>query len=284
MFNRKRMTRALHDAGARILLGSDTPGPYVVSGFSLHQELRNLVDAGLTPYEAIKAGSRDAAECLGELDEFGTISAGLRADLILAEGNPLTDVNNAARRVGVVVRGRWLPQSELQAMLDALAVKHATEENPNGVMLRGRWYPRTELEAMVDAPNERENEELAEVVSSSRLILLAGSGKSEPIARSVATKLMQAGFQAYIAGDATTPAIGKDDLLIAISGSGQTTRTYEMVSAAKDSGACVVLLTSQSTSRIGIVSDLVFVVSTDFYESVVPFFDELVTLLSKKRE
>jgi imidazolonepropionase-like amidohydrolase len=124
MSNMKRMTKALHDAGARILLGSDTPNPYVVSGFSLHQELRILVDAGLRPYEAIKAGTRDAAECLGELDEFGTISAGLRADLILIEDNPLEDVGNAARLNGVMARGRWFPQSELQAMLDALAINH----------------------------------------------------------------------------------------------------------------------------------------------------------------
>ncbi|MHC4681568.1 MAG: amidohydrolase family protein, partial [Planctomycetota bacterium] len=105
--NRMRITKALHDAGVRILLGTD----HSVMPVSVHWELRNLVDAGLTPYEAIKAGTRDAAECLGELDEFGTISAGLRADLILLEANPLLDVGNAARRIGVMVRGRWLPQS-----------------------------------------------------------------------------------------------------------------------------------------------------------------------------
>jgi hypothetical protein len=174
MSNRKRMTKALHDAGARILLGSDTPNAYVVAGFSLHQELHNLVDAGLTPYEAIRAGTRDAAECLGEQGEFGTISAGLRADLVLIEDNPLEDVGNAARRIGVMVRGRWFPQSELQSMLDALAVKHATEENPVGVMLGGRWYPRFELDAMVDwcretldAQNKSQREELVETVLSS---------------------------------------------------------------------------------------------------------------------
>jgi imidazolonepropionase-like amidohydrolase len=125
MSNRKRITKALHDGGARIVLGTDTPSPYVMAGFSIHQELRNLVEVDLTPYEAIKAGTRDAAECLGELDEFGTISEGLRADLILVEDNPLEDVGNAARRIGVMARGRWFPQSELRAMLDALAIKLA---------------------------------------------------------------------------------------------------------------------------------------------------------------
>ncbi len=284
MSNRKRMTKALHDAGARILLGSDTPNPYVVPGFSLHQELRILVDAGLTPYEAIKAGTRDAAECLGELDEFGTISAGLRADLVLTEDNPLEDVGNAAKCIGVMARGRWFPQSELQAMLDALAIKHATEENPDGVMLRGLWYPRSELEAMVDAQNKRKKEELVEAVLSSDRIFLVGSGISEPLARSVAMKLMQPGFQAYVAGDATTPEIEKGDLLIAISGTGRTTRTYNIASAAKSSGAGVVLLTSRPTSIIGDVSALVFVIGPDFYEAVGPFVDELVALITKKRE
>jgi imidazolonepropionase-like amidohydrolase len=283
MSNRKRMTKALHDAGARILLGSDTPNPYVVPGFSLHWELRNLVDAGLTPYEAIKAGTRDAAECLGEQDKFGTISTGLRADLILIEDNPLEDVSNVARRSGVMARGRWLPQPELQAMLDALAIKHATEENPDGVMLHGHWYPRTLLEAMVEEQNKRKKEELVEAILASDRIFLAGTGISEPVARSVAMKLMQLGFQIYVAGDATTPEIEKGDLLIAISGSGRTEITYNIASAAKSSRAHVALLTSQPTSIIGNISNLVFPIGPDFYEAVGPFVNELVTLITEKR-
>jgi len=287
---RKRMTKALHDAGARILLGSDTPNPYVVTGFSLHQELRNLVDAGLRPYEAIKAGTRDAAECLGEQDEFGTISAGLRADLILIEDNPLEDVGNAARLNGVMARGRWLPQPELQAMLDAVAIKHATEENSDGVMLLGRWYPRSVLEPMVDwykermdAQNESQKEELVEAVLSSDRIFLAGNG---PVARSVAMKLMQPGLQVYVAGDATTPAIGKGDLLMATSRFGESTTTFNIASAAKSSGAGVVLLTQLPPffeSRIRDISDLVFVLGPDFDEAAGLFVDELVTLISEKR-
>jgi len=127
--NGKKLTKALHDAGARIVLGTDARASFVVHGFSVHQELQNFVDAGLTPYEAIKAGTRDAAECLGKLDEFGTITVGLRADLLLVDGNPLADVGNADKRVGVMLRGRWLPQAELQSMLDAVAAKHAMEDS-----------------------------------------------------------------------------------------------------------------------------------------------------------
>ena len=125
---RKTLTKALHDGGARILLGTDTPNPLIVPGFSLQEELQNLVDAGMTPYQALKAGTHDAAEFFDALDEFGTVAVGRRADLILVEENPFDDVANVAERVGVMVRGTWYPQAKLQARLDALAEKYATRD------------------------------------------------------------------------------------------------------------------------------------------------------------
>ncbi|MHC4166871.1 MAG: amidohydrolase family protein [Planctomycetota bacterium] len=116
--NMKRMVKALHDAGAGILLGADAGTRYVVPGFSIHEELQNFVDVGLSPYEAIRTGTHDAAECLGQLDEFGVVRTGLRADLILVKGNPLEDVSHIKNKVGVMVRGHWLPEQELQRMLD----------------------------------------------------------------------------------------------------------------------------------------------------------------------
>ena len=116
---RAQLVKQLHDAGARLLLGTDFPNPFVVPGFAIHEELSRLVAAGLTPYEAIRAGTADAAEYLG--DDFGLVAAGRRADLILIEGNPLEDVKNVARRSGVMARGAWHPESELRERLDALA-------------------------------------------------------------------------------------------------------------------------------------------------------------------
>ena len=126
---RLQIVKALYDGGCGLLVGTDTPVPYVIPGFSLHDELRLFVQAGLSPFEAIKAGTRNAAECLGERDKFGSIAPGQRADLLLLEANPLDDVSNAAKRVGVMARGRWYPQAELQAKLDALADRYAAEEN-----------------------------------------------------------------------------------------------------------------------------------------------------------
>lgn len=115
----RAMTKALHDAGAKLLLGTDCATPYIIAGWSVHYELQLLVEAGLTPYEALRAGTVDAATFLG--DDFGTIAVGRRADLVLVYANPLADVRNAARRAGVMVRGRWLPAAELKKRLDASA-------------------------------------------------------------------------------------------------------------------------------------------------------------------
>jgi len=122
---REQLVRALRDAGARLLLGGDTPNPFVIPGFSIHDELALLVQAGLTPYEAIRAGTFDAAEFLEARDEFGTIAPGLRADLILCQANPFDDVSNVARRAGVMLRGRWVSAGELDTMLEDVAAKAA---------------------------------------------------------------------------------------------------------------------------------------------------------------
>ncbi len=121
---RKIITRKLHEAGAGILLGTDTPNPYVIPGFSLHEELRLLVDAGLSPYEAIAAGTRNAAEFLGRSAEFGTVAVGRRADLILLEGNPLEDLSFLERRLGVMVRGEWYPRELLEEKLEELVASY----------------------------------------------------------------------------------------------------------------------------------------------------------------
>jgi imidazolonepropionase-like amidohydrolase len=118
---RKELVRALHRGGARILLGTDTPNQYVVPGFAVHEELRNLVDVGFTPYEAISAATKDAAEFLKSKDQWGTIAVGMRADLILSTANPLEDVRNVSQQAGVMVHGRWLPEDELRASLERLA-------------------------------------------------------------------------------------------------------------------------------------------------------------------
>jgi imidazolonepropionase-like amidohydrolase len=63
----------------------------------------------------------NAATFLGKQREFGTIAPGMRADLLLVDGNPLHDLNRLKQPLGVMVRGRWLTRTQLQELLTELA-------------------------------------------------------------------------------------------------------------------------------------------------------------------
>jgi hypothetical protein len=121
---RRRLTKELHDAGAPLALGSDSPQFFNVPGFSIHHEMAMMVASGLTPFEVLVTGTRNPAIYFGTPDEFGTVEVGRRADLILLEANPLEDIGNVKRRSGVMVRGRWLPKSAIHQRLEAIARRH----------------------------------------------------------------------------------------------------------------------------------------------------------------
>lgn len=115
--NRRDLLRALHASGARIAVGTDTPNAFVVPGFSVYEELSLFVQAGVSPPHALIAATRNAARLLGAGDSVGTVERGKRADLVLLAGNPLIDLRAVRRPTGVMLGGRWLPSSELDAML-----------------------------------------------------------------------------------------------------------------------------------------------------------------------
>jgi len=119
--NRMKILKALQDGGARILLGSDAPQQFNVPGFSIHREMRRMADAGINAYEIVKSGTANVGQYFKAQDSFGTIAVGQRADLILVDANPLENVSNMEKRSGVMVRGRWLPASEIDAALAKIA-------------------------------------------------------------------------------------------------------------------------------------------------------------------
>lgn len=125
----EKLVKGLRDAGVKLLAGTDTPVPAVVPGFSLHDELEDLVAAGLTPYEALRAATINAAEFLGAQSEFGAIEAGRRADLILLKENPFMNITATRRRAGVMVRGEWFSEERLSKRLARLASNPLAREN-----------------------------------------------------------------------------------------------------------------------------------------------------------
>lgn len=124
----RKLMKAFQDAGVLLLLGTDSSRriPFVVHGYATHRELQEVADSGLTPYQTLRTATVNAAEYFQQREEFGRIAVGLRADLLLVKGNPLEDVGHLADRVGVMVRGRWHPQEELDARVRALVERRSS--------------------------------------------------------------------------------------------------------------------------------------------------------------
>jgi hypothetical protein len=107
----------LEEAGPGMLAGTDFGNPFVFPGFSLHEELSLLVEAGLTPAQALKAATIRPAQALGVSDSLGSIAPSRLADLVLLAGNPLEDIRNTRRIEAVVLNGRYLDRRTLDALL-----------------------------------------------------------------------------------------------------------------------------------------------------------------------
>jgi dihydroorotase-like cyclic amidohydrolase len=116
----EQLVREFRARGVRMLVGTDAMNTGVVPGFSAHDELADLVAAGLTPYDALSAATASAAEFLGERGR-GTIAVGQEADLLLLDADPLKDIANTRRIAGVMSGQRWLARADLDGLLAELA-------------------------------------------------------------------------------------------------------------------------------------------------------------------
>jgi imidazolonepropionase-like amidohydrolase len=129
MAHARAAVRLLHEAGAVILAGTDAPNPGTVHGASLHRELELLVDAGLSPIEALHAATAAAADAF-HLPDRGRIAPGLRADVVLVAGDPTTDILDTRDVVGIWKEGR---RYKLDLYLEEVArMRAALTAEPGG--------------------------------------------------------------------------------------------------------------------------------------------------------
>lgn len=119
---RMSLVSEMEGAGVPLLAGSDAANPFVIWGFSLHEELLLMVEAGLSPLQALQAATLNPARFMEATDSVGKVQSGLLADLVLLDGNPLDDIHNTRKIAAVVLNGRYLDRRELDRLLAETAL------------------------------------------------------------------------------------------------------------------------------------------------------------------
>ena len=129
VFQRK-LVKKLFDAGVPLMVGTDAPDVGPMAGFGIHDELQELVNDGLTPFQVLQAATVIPARYFRKSSEFGTIEAGKRADLVLLEQNPLKDIANTRTISGVMAHGQWLSKEDLAKRVEEIpaAYKHELQQ------------------------------------------------------------------------------------------------------------------------------------------------------------
>src|SRR5260370_34609766 len=112
-----KMVGDMQAAAVPLMAGSDVGNPFLVPGFSLHDEMELVVTAGLAPAEALRTATLNPAVFLNRTADFGAIDAGKIADLVLLDENPLIDIRNTRKIRAVVLNGRYLDRAELDHIL-----------------------------------------------------------------------------------------------------------------------------------------------------------------------
>jgi len=132
-----QMVGALHHAGVPFMAGTDAaPGVYIMTGFSLHDELANFVEAGFTPMESLQTATSNPAKFLGMEDRMGSIDPGKIADLVLLSADPLADIGNTKQITTVIAHGRLFDRAALDRILVNVeaAAKSSNKQESKKVM------------------------------------------------------------------------------------------------------------------------------------------------------
>jgi imidazolonepropionase-like amidohydrolase len=104
-----RNVKLLSEAGVRLAFGTDTGPVARFQGYFEHMELAMLVEAGLTPMQALVSATGDAARCMRVADRIGTLAPGLEADFLVLGRNPLDDIANTKSLEAVYIKGNFVP-------------------------------------------------------------------------------------------------------------------------------------------------------------------------------
>ena len=115
-----KIVKQLQDAGVKMIAGTDYPNPYCFPGFSLHDELSYMVEAGLTPLQALQTATINPALYFNITNDYGTVEVGKVANLVLLEQNPLVKIDHTKSIFAVVINGKYLSKAELEGMLKKL--------------------------------------------------------------------------------------------------------------------------------------------------------------------
>jgi imidazolonepropionase-like amidohydrolase len=117
-----KLIKAFSDARVPLLSGTDTHLVGFVPGFSLHRELQCMAEAGLTPYQVLLSSTATPGRCLNR--RTGQIAPGFQADLLLVHANPLSSIAALQDREGVMIRGKWYSQRELDRLMEELVLSY----------------------------------------------------------------------------------------------------------------------------------------------------------------
>jgi len=114
---RKSLIKALHDAGAGLLLGSDAPQIFNVPGFSIHHEIEIMEAAGLSPFQILETATTHPAQFFDQASDWGKVKEGMRAELVLLRGNPLQNLDHLRDPKGVMTQNYWLDEENIRTGL-----------------------------------------------------------------------------------------------------------------------------------------------------------------------